>query len=306
MKKIPYENFTSTLTSFFVYPNIDEKAIAMQKNQVEILQAQMADIGSYTGPISYIRKYNDSLDNLLALLGVSQEFFKRIISLFRIERGYTFSTEWSLSATRKKLLDDDAMMKRVCDLFLSGQNDASLASKIPPFKLAGFLITKEVVDRLNNSDFMNLLVRGSIETQFNADISAENVSQIEKILLPIAEHYDYIISRSVNVDPIGNGTRDILTNYILTENEKELPSIYIKYSFNLTTSNAQTSFKKSVKDLRSYIRTQNPDAKLITIVDGAGWIARQSDLHDIWDYSDFCINLNSINQLELIIKSLNI
>ena len=76
---------------------------------------------------------------------------------------------------------------------------------------------------------------------------------------------------------------------------------YVKYSFNITTSRGQSDFKRSVKDLRDYIRSTYQNTKQIVIVDGAGWIGRQSDLKDIWDSTDYCLNLNSLNHLNDII-----
>jgi len=76
----------------------------------------------------------------------------------------------------------------------------------------------------------------------------------------------------------------------------------LKYSFNITTSRGQTDFKRSIKDLRDFIRNKNVEAKQIVVLDGAGWIGRQSDLRDAWDYCDYCLNLQHIEDLKEIIK----
>lgn len=104
------------------------------------------------------------------------------------------------------------------------------------------------------------------------------------------------------VDPIGNGTRDIQVNYAIECPGKNLPIFYLKYSFNITTSRGQTDFKRSIKDLRDFIRNKNVEAKQIVVLDGAGWIGRQSDLRDAWDYCDYCLNLQHIEDLKEIIK----
>ena len=78
--------------------------------------------------------------------------------------------------------------------------------------------------------------------------------------------------------------------------------VYLKYSFNITTSRGQTDFKRSIKDLRDFIRNKNVEAKQIVVLDGAGWIGRQSDLRDAWDYCDYCLNLQHIEDLKEIIK----
>ena len=104
------------------------------------------------------------------------------------------------------------------------------------------------------------------------------------------------------IDSAGNGTQQIQVNYAIFRKSIELPLYYIKYSFNLTTAKGQTDFKRSVQNLRAFIKEKNPDAKQIVIVDGAGWVGRQSDLRGVWDYCDFCLNLKKIEDINNIIE----
>ena len=94
MKKIPYNSFLQSMTLFFVNDNFDEKYANLRNEKINQLIAEMSLINSRAGLQNYIRTYEDSLSNLLVILGVSNEMFKRVISMFRIQLGMIFQTEW--------------------------------------------------------------------------------------------------------------------------------------------------------------------------------------------------------------------
>lgn len=302
MKKIPYNSFLQSMTLFFVNDNIDEKYANLRKEKINQLKAEMSLINSRAGLQNYIRTYEDSLSNLLVILGVSNEMFKRVISMFRIQLGMIFQTEWDAKQTRKYMLTNDTMMERVCNLFLKGSCDSSLKAQLPGFKLANFIIDDNVMNRLKNDDFLAFLINKEFDTQYNSDLSNANIAKIDDTLNEICKILNLKLVRAPKVDPIGNGTRDIQVNYAIECPGKNLPIFYLKYRFNITTSRGQTDFKRSIKDLRDFIRNKNVEAKQIVVLDGAGWIGRQSDLRDAWDYCDYCLNLQHIEDLKEIIK----
>jgi len=302
MKKIPYNSFLQSMTLFFVNDNIDEKYANLRKEKINQLKAEMSLINSRAGLQNYIRTYEDSLSNLLVILGVSNEMFKRVISMFRIQLGMIFQTEWDAKQTRKYMLTNDTMMERVCNLFLKGSCDSSLKAQLPGFKLANFIIDDNVMNRLKNDDFLAFLINKEFDTQYNSDLSNANIAKIDDTLNEICKILNLKLVRAPKVDPIGNGTRDIQVNYAIECPGKNLPIFYLQYSFNITTSRGQTDFKRSIKDLRDFIRNKNVEAKQIVVLDGAGWIGRQSDLRDAWDYCDYCLNLQHIEDLKEIIK----
>lgn len=109
MKKIPYNSFLQSMTLFFVNDNIDKKYANLRKEKINQLKAEMSLINSRAGLQNYIRTYEDSLSNLLVILGVSNEMFKRVISMFRIQLGMIFQTEWDAKQTRKYMLTNDTI-----------------------------------------------------------------------------------------------------------------------------------------------------------------------------------------------------
>src|SRR5574344_1267462 len=193
-------------------------------------------------------------------------------------------------------------MERVCNLFLKGGCDSALKAQLPGFKLANFVIDDNVMNRLKNDDFLAFLINKDFDTQYNSDLSNINIAKVDDTLDEICKTWGFKLVRAPKVDPIGNGTRDIQVNYAVESPSKNLPIFYLKYSFNITTSRGQTDFKRSIKDLRDFIRNKNAEAIQIVVLDGAGWVGRQSDLRDAWDYCDYCLNLQHIDDLKEIIK----
>lgn len=227
MKKIPYNSFLQSMTLFFVNDNIDEKYANLRKEKINQLKAEMSLINSRAGLQNYIRTYEDSLSNLLVILGVSNEMFKRVISMFRIQLGMIFQTEWDAKQTRKYMLTNDTMMERVCNLFLKGSCDSSLKAQLPGFKLANFIIDDNVMNRLKNDDFLAFLINKEFDTQYNSDLSNANIAKIDDTLNEICKILNLKLVRAPKVDPIGNGTRDIQVNYAIECPGKNLPIFYL-------------------------------------------------------------------------------
>lgn len=302
MRKISYSELKQSMTMFFVNSNVDKEYIEKRKNKVRSLITQMSNIDNREGLKEYIKTNNDSLENLLIILGVSTEYFKRVISLFRIQKGLDFQTEWSVNAVWKQALEHDAWMNKLCNLFLDGFNDKEIYQYIPAYRLKDLQINNSVLCRLKNEDFLDFLVRKDFDTSYNSELSSINVEKLEKILNDLKQVNHLDIKKNENVNPTLDNTRDIQVNYAIRKAGDKLPCFYIKYSFILTTSKGQSDFTRSVKDIRDFIKNSNSEAKQIVLVDGAGWIGRQSDLKQVWDYSDFCLNLNHINDLYDIIE----
>lgn len=302
MKKLPYKDFVKSITMFFVNDSVDEKYMALRKEKLDALKKQMSAINSEDGLKTYIKEQEDSLSNLLVILGVSTELFKRVVSMFRLDRQMDFHTEWDVRHTRVFMLSDEDMMNRICGLFIDGPHRKLLKATIPSYRLNNFTISDKVMKRLNNNDFLDFLISKDFDTQYNSEVSMVNIKRVEQLLEEICNSKNYALVRSPKVDPVGNGTRDIQVNYAVMNEVTDEVVCYVKYSFNITTSRGQSDFKRSVKDLRDYIKSLYNETKQVVIVDGAGWIGRQSDLKDVWDYSDFCINLKHLNDLNEIIQ----
>lgn len=301
MSKLAYNELIKSMSMFFIDENIDNEYI-LKREEFSNLSVEMRDIDSRKGLEEYIRTYEDSVDKILIILGISGEYFKRITSFFRRQRGFKFRTEWDISTFRKYILSDSEMMNKTLDLFIEADDNSDLARYIPKYRLSCFKITPSVMKRLGNHDFLRFLFSKELDTSFNNATTNSKVKLLEGILRDICTKKGFLLKKSENIDVNGNNTRSVPINYTISKPDKDIPSYYICFSFYLTTSKGQTSMKNNVKNLRDYIVTHNHDAKQIIVLDGAGWIGRQGDLQDIWDYSNYCINLSHLNDLIEIIN----
>src|SRR5690606_3867114 len=83
------------------------------------------------------------------------------------------------------------------------------------------------------------------------------------------------------------------------------PYVLIMTSYMETTSSSQTARanEQSVMygDLQSDNRRYGTKRVFVNFVDGAGWLARRSDLRKLYDGCDYIINLKTLDRLEAII-----
>ena len=107
MNKIPYKEFIKSITMFFINDDVDRKYLEKRAEKLSAIKQQMQNINTLDGLKAYIRNYEDSLGDLLVILGVSTELFKRVISMFRIQRQMVFKTEWDVKHTRVFMLSDE-------------------------------------------------------------------------------------------------------------------------------------------------------------------------------------------------------
>jgi hypothetical protein len=301
MRKLSSQEIVRSISMFFLNSDIDEKYTKKLKDTTEELSERMKHINTRNGLEQFIRNNSDAFELLLMLLGISLEYFKRVISLFRLQLGLSFKTEWSDSATRTYALSNPVFMNKLLDLFILADESDELSQYIPKFKLSSFKITPAIMERLKSPDFLKFLCAKDVETSFNNDMAFSKKKLLEDVLTQICLEKGFTLKKQQNVDPNGNNTRSIPVNYTVSKPGKSLPSFYINYSFYLTTSKGQTTIKNTVKDIRDFIIRQNPEAIQLFIVDGAGWIGRQSDLYDICDYSNFILTLKHLEQIKNII-----
>jgi hypothetical protein len=84
------------------------------------------------------------------------------------------------------------------------------------------------------------------------------------------------------------------------------PYVMVMVSYMETTSSGQTSRANEQQAMYEKIIGENtrwaPIKRVfVNIVDGAGWLARRSDLRKIHAGCDYCLNMKTLDQLEAII-----
>lgn len=72
MSKIPYKEFIKSITMFFINDDVDRKYLEKRAEKLSALRQQMQNINTLEGLKAYIRNNEDSLSNLLVILGISK------------------------------------------------------------------------------------------------------------------------------------------------------------------------------------------------------------------------------------------
>lgn len=85
----------------------------------------------------------------------------------------------------------------------------------------------------------------------------------------------------------------------------EEPHVMIMVSYMETTSSSQTA--RANEQLAMYQKIIGENVRFgrqrvfVNVIDGAGWLARRSDLVKLYRGCDFCLNMKTLDQLEAII-----
>lgn len=254
---------------------------------------KMNGIATKEGLEAFIRQEATSVKKIITVLGISGEKFKRVVTMIRVGKGYTFDSEWNETRLRKELCEKQDLMDEFCELLLNGRNLDKFKNKIPRFILNDFRIDQDILNRLCNDDILRKLTKSSVLAAYNKAYANYYAKQITEQLAIYAEqyglHYQYAPVESVSTGNL----------YSLTNTEK---TIIINFQFNLTTSKGQTAYAEdTIRPLRKKSGTKR-NIIMVNMLDGAGWIARASDYKKIYYDCDYFLNLQNIKQLETIIK----
>ncbi|MCL2797557.1 MAG: hypothetical protein FWD58_05845 [Firmicutes bacterium] len=91
-ENLVYDNLIKSFCTFLI-DNDYETLIEKETSELVSALKNLHCIGTSLGLMGCIRSDKDSLKNILILLDISEEKFKRIVSMLRQEMGYKFSTE---------------------------------------------------------------------------------------------------------------------------------------------------------------------------------------------------------------------
>lgn len=292
---ITYDELIKTITMFWIDNNLEQSINEEVENFVNELGTKLTKIGTKEGLQEYIRSDKAALGNILGLMEISEEKFKRIISMLRRERKYVFSTEWSLDKTRTMLINQKSFMDDVCELLLNGANSERFKRKIPDFYRKSFLIDKSILSRLNDRSELVRMAKKQLEVKYNNSAAAAVAKKIEDAVRLTCDLEGLTWVRNKEVDMFEK-------SYCIAIPNAQDPRVLIDYTYNITTSSTQSNYAKNVKTAREIISNSGKKVILVNIVEGAGWVGRQSDLRQIYDYSDYTLNITNVGLIDQIIR----
>lgn len=292
---ITYDELVKTITMFWIDNALEESINAEVEKFVTELETKLTKIGTKEGLRDYIRSVKASLGNILGLMEVSEEKFKRIISMLRRDRKYVFSTEWSLDKTRSVLLDQESFMDDVCELLLNGANSDRFKRKIPDFYRKGFVIDDSILSRLSDQTELARLAKKQLDVKYNNSVANAVARRIEETVKFTCDLEGLTLVRNKEVEMFGK-------SYCIAIPNAHDPCVLIDYSYNITTSSTQSRYAEKVKTTQELISNSGKKIITINVIEGAGWVGRQSDLRQIYDCSDYTLNVANIGLIDQIIR----
>lgn len=291
MSKISHRDALRTTTMFLCDSNIEAYYDNLLNTQVAAMKRTLSSIGTIEGLKQYVHSEKKAIDNIITLLGISGEKFKRVVSWIRLSKGFTFDSEWSLSSLRTKMIEDSRLMEEFCELFINGYASAKFISIVPRFILQDFRIDDEVMRRLTSDDYVRNLVKDKVTTEYNTRYADLYVKTLHNKIKEIAHTHGLEFGKM----QIPNYSSDELA---LTYAGKY---IVINHHFYLTTSSSQTNYYNDVIQPK-YAKAQSmPNVNVLNILDGAGWIGRAADFKKVFADCNYFLNLKSIDKLNDII-----
>lgn len=300
-KAISTEEFIRSATMFYMDKELEQYYSNEVRNCVNSLSSKLEHINTKEGLKKYIRDDRNSLDNITSLLNISTEKFKRIITMLRLDKGHMPTTEWSLSKTRSQMLEKTEFMDEVCELLMNGGNLPRYKELIPEFYLENFSIGLNTIARLANPDDVRRLIKKGLDGRYNNNIGDSFFKFASESITKICDKTGLTYSVKKEVHLIGRPVGLAIPN-------ENTPRLLIDISYSITTSSAQTDYAKQAEETASILRKKNegkPETQkiiLVNLLDGAGWVARRSDLEKIQRCSDYLINLKTLTSIDEIIN----
>ena len=234
-----------------------------------------------------LKEKENGLNAILALTGISNETFKRLITFIRVVEDQELSNlllkerwaagddvgnvkEWSDAYISKLIKSNSDFRKAIVNLFFKGSTVPLLAKRLPLFEFKKLSMTKV---NFEIPGMIDTLVRYKSKGSYSAQGRNNPETVIKKVLADMKVPFVFgELPELAKNEPTLKRTMDFIIP------NKERPLIIIECSFLTTTSSGQGDKAKVEVNVRSLIKKEYPEAKFIGFVDGIGWLVRKNDL----------------------------
>lgn len=294
------ESFMKTAAMFYIDKELELNFEKEVNETIKRLKAELFQITTKEGLEKYIKAEEKSLERIINLLNISEEKFKRIITMIRVKKGFVLTSEWSLDILRKQMLEYPEWMTIVTNLLMKGSSLPEYQNVIPDFYLDNFSINASTIGRLLNDDDLRRLVKKSLDGCYSNKIGDSIFKNVTSRIKEKCDKVGLTYSEKVELPHYNKKFGMVIPDI-------KHPRLLIDVIYGITTSSAQTRYANTLENTFLKLRDFNIDKDdkekiiYINIVDGAGWIARQADLKLIHQSSDYLINLNTVESIDDII-----
>jgi hypothetical protein len=290
------EKFIQTCTPLAI---IDELEIEMQQRVDNIVSA----LGTYetsNDPVenlaNFLKADSDFLGVILSLTNLSQEKFLRILSAERFAQG-DYGVEWSKNRVYREICNDDQYARRIAKLFLEGHKSEVLVRQVAAFYLNQLTLPDEWSEIIQDSNLVQNVVRAKLSGEYT-DKKGDAVERLIRNKLNDIEQKYGVSHKKGQIRHLGKEVDHALPTL-------EDAYVMIMSSYMETTSSLQTTRANEQREM--YLKIEGLNSRynekriLINFVDGAGWLARRSDLRKLHTDCHYIINLKTLDLLEPLI-----
>lgn len=237
--------------------------------------------------VELLAEKEHGLASVLALTGLSNEFFKRLITLIRTVNDLELSklvlkgnwcrdtqpenlNEWNDSTLQKMIRNEHSFRQGIVNLFFEGATIPFLSRTLPLFELKKLSISKLNFDV---SSLVDTLVRYKEKGSYSG--SKENNPEV--LIAELMQNLNIPYTSGDLSELVDNAPNTKRTMDFIIPN-KSNPTIIIESSFLATTSSGQGDKAKTEIAVRELIKRHYPKAKFVGFIDGIGWYVRKNDL----------------------------
>ncbi len=284
--KLEFEQLTADMETFLHFPDVenamkDEKRRRIQEANVSGSFADPSD-----GPVAKILsvlsagntdEYKTRMKYLLATSGGSLEALDRVCAEICPDVD-TWAKRWRSRDATKTIAE-----------FLYNPTEFE---SIPWFVAEQFRLPDQWVE------MMRANLSGQIHRSLRSLYSTKTGLALETSIGKIVEGAGYTWNKGF-VKFVDDKEVDVSVP------DLELPRVLIMASYNLTTSSAQSERARAQQSMYEKLRTYNstraqaksPDVQLVNVIDGGGWISRDSDLQEMHRHCDYAFAFKQLGRL---------
>lgn len=294
-------------TFYFHDDTFEEEWESYVSSMLQSLLLLKNDVETYGLSEKLLAKYlqtENGLDCILALLGISQEGFTRLITFLLtindkeanklINRSSWKNLEKSEGEIGFKLLKleiqkNSKLSTSVANLLMRGATLSVIRNALPLFEIKKFDISKL---NFKTEALLDTIIRYKTKGQYTASAKNNPENLIRKLL------------ERNGINFTSGKIKGVRRNLDFIIPSKENPMIIIESSYEVTTSSAMGNKAKTEIEVRNDIKKIYPETYFIGFVDGIGWYVRKSDLEKIVQAFDdvFTFHKIQLQRFEKFIK----
>ncbi len=244
--------------------------------------------------ISFLRDEPNGLLRVLGKLYLSEEKFKRIITLLRKLEG-SFDREWSIKRINKELRVDGSFAQKIAKIFVNGKENTLLKKHLPRFYRERLKLTS-LAEHLEEDE-----LRIKLKDKYMGTYSNWKGDLVEGLIKNELEKIGkkYGVGHAAGITSVV----DVTVDWAIPNLNN--PYVLIMSSYQETTSSGQSTKARDMLACYQKISHRNiqhqENRAFVNFVDGGGWLARQKDLRRLVDGCHYFLNIKTLSMLEAIV-----